>query len=213
MFHIESRNLFPDRFCVVGTDTGVGKTVISALLTKLLNGSYWKPIQSGVTPQTDRQFVQEVINLPPDRILKEAYLLERPLAPALSAELEGKKISLKDLTLPRVPKEPLVIEGVGGILTPLNEKECLADLIKQWNVPVVVVARSTLGTINHTLLTLRALRDWHIPIIGVILNGPKNEGNARAIEKWGSVRVIGEMPFVDDLAAYCREYEGAHAHR
>lgn len=213
MFHVSSHQHFPKRFCVVGTDTGVGKTVVSALLTKLLNGSYWKPIQSGFTPQTDRQFVQETINLPPERILKEAYLFERPLAPAIAAELEERKISLKDLVIPRVPKEPLVIEGVGGILTPLNDKEFLIDLIKQWDIPVVLVARSTLGTINHTLLTLRALKDWQIPVIGVILNGPKNEGNRQAIEKWGGVKVIGEMPFVEDLASYCREYEGAHAHR
>lgn len=182
---------------VTGTDTDVGKTVVSAALTLGLQATYWKPIQSGLLPCTDTEWVKRVTGLKESHFISEAYRLERPLSPHASAKLDGVSISLKQLQLPE--GRPLIVEGAGGVLVPLNEDQLMIDLIKQLSLPVLIVARSTLGTINHTLLTLAELRRCQIPIKGVVLNGPKNEGNKHAIEHYGKVKVIGEIEPCESL--------------
>ncbi len=171
-------------YFVTGTDTGVGKTVISAALTLSLKGTYWKPIQAGLEPCTDTEWVKTMTGC---AFLPEAYRLKAPLSPHAAAKLEGISISLSKIILP--PLEPIIVEGAGGILVPLNEKDLMIDLIEQLNLPVLIVARSALGTLNHTLLTLSGLRSRQIPVAGVILNGPKNESNKQAIEHFGNVKV------------------------
>lgn len=171
---------------VTGTDTDVGKTVVSAALTHGLKAVYWKPIQTGEV--SDAEWVGKMTG----RVcLPEVYRLKAPLSPHAAAELEGVSITLKGIQLPSA--RPLVVEGAGGVMVPLNERELMRDLIKQLALPALIVARSTLGTINHTLMTLLALREYQIPILGVVMNGPKNRGNREAIEYYGKVKVIGEV--------------------
>lgn len=176
---------------VTGTDTGVGKTVVSAALVLGLKGVYWKPVQSGLLPCTDTEWVQRVTGLESCHFHPEAYRLKLPQSPHLAAREEGVSISLQKIEPPKI--RPLIVEGSGGVLVPINEKEFMIDLIEQLRMPVLVVARSTLGTINHTLLTLAQLKERQIPIAGVVLNGPKSPWNRQAIEQYGQVKVVGEI--------------------
>ena len=197
---------FPKKLFITGTDTEIGKTVVSALLTLKLNANYWKPIQSGIPPfaeSTDTEQVKKLTELPGYHFYPEKALLKQPLSPHLSAKLENQSLSLSDFTLPialppNSPKSrenaPLIIEGCGGLLVPINEKgEYIIDLIKKWNIPSIIVSRSSLGTINHTLLTIEQFKKHNLSIFGVILNGKKNKENKIAIEKFGEVPVIGEI--------------------
>jgi dethiobiotin synthetase len=186
--------MFPEKFFITGTDTNVGKTVVSALLTLGLNASYWKPIQSGLDPISDTDYVRKVTGLDDSHFLPERFTLTQPLSPHAAAEIDGVQIHLSDFQLPsQLPYKPLIIEGAGGLMVPLNEEDFVIDLIRQFQLPVCLVTRSTLGTINHTLLSLAQLRRMEIPILGVIVNGPKNEGNRAAIAHYGNVPILAEL--------------------
>lgn len=186
--------MFPEKFFITGTDTNVGKTVVSALLTLGLNASYWKPIQSGLDPISDTDYVRKVTGLDDSHFLPERFTLTQPLSPHAAAEIDGVQIHLSDFQLPsQLPYKPLIIEGAGGLMVPLNEEDFVIDLIRQFQLPVCLVARSTLGTINHTLLSLAQLRRMEIPILGVMVNGPKNEGNREAIAHYGNVPILAEL--------------------
>lgn len=180
---------FPSSFFVTGTDTNIGKTFVSAILAHALGYSYWKPVQTG--DETDRQWLEKHAGLPSERLHPETYHLKAPLSPHAAAELEGMHIDLDRFHLP--VKERLVVEGAGGVLVPLNSRELVIDLIKKLRLPVIVVARSGLGTLNHTLLTIEKLRSYDIPILGVILNGMKNPKNAETIELFGKVPVLAQF--------------------
>jgi dethiobiotin synthetase len=183
------------RFFVTGTDTGVGKTVLSALLTAALDAVYWKPIQTGVSEGTDRETVIRLAGIPRSRTLDEIYRLDPPVSPHLAARWAGVRIDLARITLPDLPPEmPLVAEGAGGALVPINDTEFMTDLMRRLGVPVLVAARSTLGTINHTLLTLAALEAARLPVAGVVLMGPENQDNREAIERYGAKPVVGCIP-------------------
>lgn len=189
------------RIFVTGTDTDVGKTVASAVLTLGLDGSYWKPIQCGTEPETDREAVRRWTALAADRFLEEVYTFQSPLSPHAAAELEGVEISLDRICSAPLPGDrPLIIEGAGGLLVPLGGGRFIADLIQRLRVPTLVVARTRMGTLNHTLLTLSEIRRREIPLLGVLLNGEENEGNRRAIEEFGGVRVLGRIPVLPELS-------------
>lgn len=190
---------FPEAFFVSGTDTGIGKTVISAILTLGLDGTYWKPIQSGLEEETDTQFVQRVTGLPESRFISERYRLTEPLSPHASAEIDDVSISLLDFELPESPENRLIVEGAGGLLVPINDEEMITDLISYLELPVLLVVRSELGTLNHTFLSLEALRSRGIPILGVVMNGPQNQSNRKAIEKYGMVDVIAEIEPLSEI--------------
>jgi malonyl-CoA O-methyltransferase len=186
---------------VTGTDTGVGKTVAAACLARAWHAGYWKPIQTGTaTGDEDTAAVAALAELPADRIMAPAYALRAPLSPHAAAELEGVTISMDAIVLPSTAHR-LIVEGAGGILVPLNELDFMIDLMARLALPIVLVARSTLGTINHTLLSLAALRARALPVAGVILDGPPNAANRAAIERFGQVRVLAELPHVDPLNA------------
>ncbi|MEM8605050.1 MAG: dethiobiotin synthase [Cyanobacteria bacterium P01_H01_bin.121] len=189
----------PSQFFVTGTDTSVGKTVVSALLTLGLQGAYWKPIQSGLDPIGDTDYVRKVTGLPDDHFFPERFKLTQPLSPHAAAAIDGVSISLDDFELPATAKPYLIVEGAGGILVPINNQYYILDLIQHLKLPVVLVARSTLGTINHTLLSLKCLRQARIPVVGVILNGPKNPGNAAAIETYGKVSILAEIELMETV--------------
>lgn len=190
---------WPRAFFVSGTDTNIGKTFVSGLLAIGLRGSYWKPVQSGLDPHSDSDWIRTVCNLPDERIIPERHKLSQPLSPHLAARLDGVKINLSDFELPQFTNNPLIIEGAGGLLVPLNADYYVADLIRQLHVPVLLVARSTLGTINHTLLSVSLIRQKNIRILGVVMNGPINEENKRAIENYGKVPVIAQIPFLESV--------------
>jgi dethiobiotin synthetase/malonyl-CoA O-methyltransferase len=184
---------------VTGTDTGVGKTVVAACLARAWRVGYWKPVQTGAaTADDDTATVVALAGLSSEHVHSPAYALRAPLSPHAAAELEGVRITMEAIALPQTA-HPLVVEGAGGLLVPLNDREFMIDLMAKLALPVLLVARSTLGTINHTLLSLAALRSRRLPIAGVVLNGPPNAGNRGAIERFGQVRVLAELPHVDRL--------------
>ncbi len=190
-------------FFVTGTDTDVGKTVVAAWLLAHLDAShldacYWKPVQAGAEPETDSETVRRLAAVPPDRILPEAYLLREAIAPHEAAKRAGIAIDMVKLVPPQVGRL-LVVEGAGGLLVPLDDKAYVIDLATELHLPVVLVARSTLGTINHTLLSLEALRRRGLPLAGVVVNGPETPHNRAAIERYGQVPVIAEIPWLETV--------------
>ena len=183
------------RVFVTGTDTDVGKTVASAWLCLHSGADYWKPVQSGHPPDRD---ADTVARLSGARLHPERYLLREPLSAYHAARLEGLRIELDDFRLPETSR-PLVIEGAGGVLAPVNEQATMLDLMARFGAPVIVAARSGLGTINHTCLTLAALRGRGLPVLGVVLSGLPNATNREAIEHCGNVQVLAEIPPLEPL--------------
>jgi dethiobiotin synthetase len=185
---------------VTGSDTGVGKTVICAMLTLALNGVYWKPIQSGTDGGTDTQRVQAMTNLPPSHFLPERYVLRAPLSPHRASELDGINVAIDSLDLPQTAEDRwLIVEGAGGVLVPIDRQTLQIALFSRWRAPVIVVTRTTLGTINHTLLTLEALQLRAIKVIGVIFVGDAMPDTERTIAELGGVKCLGRLPILTTL--------------
>ena len=185
---------------VCGTDTDVGKTVVSALLVEGLGARYWKPVQSGLEEGGDRGRVQALLDLPTERIVPEAYRLAAPVSPHWAAEREGLTLDPDKLALP-AGKGPLVVETAGGLLVPLRRDWLQIEQIQRWGLPVVLVARSGLGTLNHTLLSLEALARRRIAVLGLVLNGDPHPDNPRTLMELGGVPVLLELPPLDPLDA------------
>ncbi|MET0248451.1 MAG: dethiobiotin synthase [Sphingobium sp.] len=185
---------------VTGTDTDVGKTVFAAGLAGALDAHYWKPVQAGVTPEGDRDTVARLSGLPPQRILPEAYRLTTPASPHLAARIDGVEIAADALALPRVDG-PLVVEGAGGALVPLSETLLMANLFARWGAPVILCARTGLGTINHSLLSIEALRARGLTIAGIAFIGDPHAENERIIPMLGKVRNLGRLPMLAPLEA------------
>ena len=188
---------------VTGTDTGVGKTVVSAMLTLALDGIYWKPIQSGTADGTDRQRVAAMTGLPEDRFRPERYVLREPLAPHRAAELDGIEIRADDLDLPEdiPPSRRLIVEGAGGVLVPINRQTLQIELFVRWGAPVVLCARTRLGTINHTLLSLEALRHRGIDVLGIVFIGEPMPDSERTIVEFSGAKSLGRLPILQRLDA------------
>lgn len=193
---------------VTGTDTGVGKTVTCAALLhryrSTLSLRYWKPIQTGIEQDDDTAEVRRLAACCEEEILAEGIRLRCPVSPHLAAQWSGLTIRLEDVIAPiRAQSRDIrwIVEGAGGVLVPINETQFMTDLMVALALPVVVVARSTLGTINHTLLTLEALRARSLQIAGVVMAGDQNSDNRAAIERYGCVPVLGEMPVCQPLDA------------
>ena len=180
---------------VTGTDTEIGKTVFSAGLTAALNATYWKPVQSGQEEETDSQIVTRLSGRPS---LPEGYLLQLPASPHLSAEAEGVTIDPDTLDLPQVDGV-LVAEGAGGLMVPLNREILYLDLMARWGAPVILCARTQLGTINHTLLSLQALRGAGCNVIGVAFIGEAEDAVEETICQFGKVAHLGRLPMINGL--------------
>ncbi|RSC31117.1 ATP-dependent dethiobiotin synthetase BioD [Agrobacterium sp. FDAARGOS_525] len=188
------------RFVISGTDTGIGKTVFAAALTHALKAHYWKPVQSGLEEETDSETVARLAGVPHTHILPEAYRLKTPASPHLSARLDNSTIDPAFLQPPRLDG-PLVIEGAGGLLVPLTESVLFVDIFARWQIPLILCARTALGTINHTLLSLEALRQRAIPVQGVVFIGEEDKENQRVISNIGAVRPLGRLPRLADLTS------------
>ncbi|MFT8977997.1 dethiobiotin synthase [Gluconobacter oxydans] len=184
---------------VTGTDTGIGKTLVSAILCRAWNATYWKPLQTGLADEEgDTPTVRDLAGLSAARIIPPAYAFQAPLAPLAAGDLENVTVNPGRLVLPQV-QGPLVVEGAGGLMVPVREDMMIVDLIESLGLPVVLVTRSGLGTINHTLLSLEALRRRGIPVAGVVPVGPPNSGNERDIARFGKTNILFRVPHLDAI--------------
>ena len=181
---------------ITGTDTDIGKTVFAAGLTQALQAQYWKPVQAGLDGETDSQTVARLSEMP---TLTEAYRLKMPASPHLAAEDEGVEIDPARLALPHVGG-PLVVEAAGGLMVPLNRQVLFLDVIATWHAPVILCARTALGTINHSLLSLAALRHAGCNVLGIAFVGDTNPAVERTICDFGDVADLGCLPRLDPLA-------------
>jgi len=188
------------RIVVTGTDTEIGKTVFAAGLVHMLGASYWKPIQSGLEGETDSEIVVRLGGLSSDRILPEHYRLKTPVSPHQSAAIDGVRIDAKELVVPDSGGRPLVIEGAGGLMVPLDPSTLYIDVFARWRLPVVLCARTSLGTINHSLLSIEALRRRDIDVLGVAFIGDSNPETENAICGIGRVKRLGRLPRLSPLA-------------
>lgn len=188
------------RIIVSGTDTGIGKTVFAAALTGALGASYWKPVQAGLEEDggTDSKTVAALAGIADDRILPEAHRLATPCSPHRAAEIDGVRIDPVALELPAL-SGPLVVEGAGGVLVPLTRSVTYADVFARWGEPVVLVASTRLGTINHSLLSIEALRTRNVPILGIAFSGEANEDSENTIAAMGGVKRLGRLPRLEPL--------------
>lgn len=182
---------------ITGTDTNVGKTLISSWIALHTGFSYFKPIQTGTRDGSDSFEVQKLSDT---KIYLESYAYKEPLSPHLAAKLENDMIDIEKIVLP--PSRNLIVEGAGGVLVPINDTYLMVDLIKKLGSPVILVARTNLGTINHTLLSLEALRSRNIEVIGVIMNGEQNPHNSDSIELYGRTSVLAEFPKLESVSMH-----------
>lgn len=180
------------RIMVAGISTDVGKTIVSAILTMLFNGDYWKPIQCGDEENSDTSMMKKWLDMTRHSIYAPAYSLCAPLSPHHAARLENSVIQLNTIALPQTTR-PLIIEGVGGILVPLTMKTLAIELFASWNCKWVIVSKHYLGSINHTLLSIEALKQRHIPILGLIFNGEPNPDSESAILEISQLPILGRL--------------------
>ncbi len=187
---------------VTGTGTGVGKTVLSATLVTGLNAAYWKPIQSGRLggdAESDRESVVRWAGLDAGNAPPEAFIFDPPVSPHLAARNAGVRIDLSTLRKPELGGRRLIIEGAGGVLVPINDRDMMLDLMKQLDARVVIASPTKLGTINHTLLTVNSVRQAQLNIVGIVMIGEENAENRKAIEHYGNVPVVGWIPILPTI--------------
>lgn len=185
-------------FFVTGIGTEIGKTITSAILVEYLKADYWKPIQSGDLDFSDTIKVKNLISNKKTQFHTESYRLTQPYSPHYSAQLDGVTINLNEIKIPKTNNN-LIIEGAGGLMVPLNDKDLIIDLIKKFNVEVILVSRNYLGSINHTLLSVEALRSRNIPIKGILFNGESTPATESIIIKQTGLTVIGHIPILNHI--------------
>lgn len=186
------------KFIISGTDTGIGKTVASAMLTLCLDGEYWKPIQSGIEEGVDTKMAQDLSGLPADRFYPESYVLTEPLSPHRAAELDRVVIEKDNIQIPETERT-LIIEGAGGLMVPVTRNFLQVNMFQDWDLPVILCARTGLGTINHTLLSIEVLWARKMNIHGLIFIGEENKDNIKTIAEFSGERVLGWIPHLDHI--------------
>ena len=183
-------------YFITGIGTGIGKTIVSSIVTEKLQADYWKPIQSGDLDQSDSMKVESLISNSKTVIHQEAFRLTQPLSPHLSATLDNIDLSMDKLFTPSTDNT-LIIEGAGGLMVPLNDRELLIDYIIALQVEVILVSQNYLGSINHTLLSLELLKARNVTVKGIIYNGVSNIETERYINQYSSVEILGNIPVLD----------------
>ncbi|HWU74329.1 MAG TPA: dethiobiotin synthase [Sphingomonas sp.] len=183
---------------VTATGTDIGKTVFAAALTAALEGCYWKPVQAGLDDGSDLERVGRLSGLPANRLLPEAYRLTTPCSPHRAAEIDGVTIDVDALDPPPCDR-PLVIEGAGGVLVPFTRQTTFADVMARWQLPVVLVAATSLGTISYSLAAIEALRSRNVDIRGIAFVGDAVEDSEATIAAMGGVKRLGRLPMLDPL--------------
>jgi dethiobiotin synthetase len=186
------------KFFVTGIGTEIGKTVVSSILTETLQADYWKPIQSGDLDNTDTMKVKKLVSNPQSFFHDERYKLTEPLSPHASAIIDGVHIQLSDFHIPETSNH-IIIEGAGGLMVPINEKDLMIDLIEQLQIPVVLVSKNYLGSINHTLLSIQELNRRKIPIRGIVFNGEPNKASEEFIINYSNSPVLFRLDILQDL--------------
>jgi dethiobiotin synthetase len=177
---------------VVGSGTGVGKTVVSAILLEAFHGEYWKPIQCGHLDQSDTITVESLVTHQGSRFHSEAYRFHAPLSPHHASRLENVKIISENIILPKT-QNTLIIEGVGGLLVPMNSDTLFIDLLVHWKIPCLLVSKHYLGSINHTLLSIEALNHRKLDLRGIVFNGPSNEDTEQTIQSRSALPIAGRL--------------------
>ena len=195
---------------ITGIGTGVGKTIVSAIVTEALQADYWKPIQTGSGEDKDSDTVKGIINNKKTKIHPEAFCLPLPASPFAAAEEQGIKIEIKNITIPKTDNI-LVIEGAGGLMVPINEKELMIDMMEQWGAEVILVSQNYLGSINHTMLSCMALKDRGIKVLGIVYNGEDNLMAERSILSFCDYPVIGRIKpennfTLEKVSAYAKRF-------
>lgn len=196
---------------ITGIGTGVGKTIVSAIVTEALQADYWKPIQTGVGSENkDSNVIRNLISNKKTKIHSEAFCLAKPASPFTAAEEEGIKIEIKNIVLPETDNI-LVIEGAGGLMVPINEDELMIDLIEELDAEVILVSQNYLGSINHTMLSCMALADRKLRVLGIVYNGEDNLMAERSILSFCDFPVIGrirpENNFTPEkVSAYAKQF-------
>ncbi len=177
---------------VTGIGTDVGKTVVSAILCEALHADYWKPVQTGSFFSTDSDKLQKYISNSKTVIHPESYVLKQYMSPHAAAELEGQHITLANI-IPPATNNTLIIEGAGGLMVPLNDKEFIVDIIIKLKAEAVLVIQNYLGSINHSLLTIDALRTRNIPVLGIVFNGPSHKLSEDIILSYSGLKCLGRI--------------------
>lgn len=180
-------------FFITGIGTNVGKTIVAAILAEALKADYWKPIQAGNVESSDPMIVSNLVSNKESEIHPPTYSFELPASPNFAAENEGVEINLKKIKIPYT-KNTLIIEGAGGLMVPLNKKDLVIDLISYLNVPVILIVQNYLGAINHTILSIEALRKRNISIAGIIYNGGSRSENINFIEQYSNIKTLYIIP-------------------
>jgi len=183
----------PNQFIIAGIGTEIGKTLISSIFRQGLQADYWKPVQSGNPEEADALFIEQMTRVPEGKIWDSSYMLTQPLSPHTAAEIDGVRISLDQIQLPQTERS-LIVELAGGLMVPLNESETNLDLIAHIALPVVLVSKNYLGSINHTLLSYEILKAKQIPIAGIVFNGPTNASGERFILQHTGLKVLLRVP-------------------
>jgi len=182
----------PIQLIIAGIGTEIGKTVASAVLVEALNADYWKPIQSGALADSDTDTVRRLVSNPITQFHPEAYRLTQPLSPHAAAELDGVTIELEKIRVPNTDNA-LVIELAGGLMVPLNDHDLMIDLVQRLGLPVVLISRNYLGSINHTLLSVEACRHRAIPLVGILFNGPAVPATETFILNYTQLTCLGRI--------------------
>ncbi len=188
------------RIIICGTDTDVGKTIVSSFFVQGLKAIYWKPIQSGTEEGTDTETVRKLLNLEPNRYISEKYKFKASVSPHWAAEKESDFIEPNNLEIPDIDKL-IIIETAGGLMVPLNRNWLQIDQLKVWGAPIILVARTGLGTLNHTLLSLEALKSRDLNILGLVLNGHPHDDNPKTLEQFGDTKILASLPIFDEVSA------------
>ena len=185
-------------YFITGIGTGIGKTIVSAIITEKLQADYWKPIQSGDLDNSDSLKIESLISNTKTIIHSEGFKLTQPLSPHLSAKIDNIELQINYLHTPRTNNH-LIIEGAGGLMVPLNDQELMIDYIQSLGVKVILVSQNYLGSINHSLLSIEALKSRGIEIAGIIFNGTSNTETERYIMQYSNVPLLGWIPELDKL--------------
>jgi dethiobiotin synthetase len=183
---------------ITGIGTGIGKTLIAAIVVEKLKADYWKPIQSGDLDNSDTMKVQTLVSNTKTIFHGEAYRLTQPYSPHKSAKLDGIVINERSILAPKTGNQ-LIIEGAGGLMVPLNDQFLMIDLIEQLDAEVILVSQNYLGSINHTLLSTEALKQRGIPIKGIIFNGEANTSSEEYILNYTGIPLLGSIPHLPEI--------------
>jgi dethiobiotin synthetase len=184
---------------IIGIHTGIGKTVVSAVIAEAIGADYWKPVQAGIE-ERDMSLVQELLTNGGARVHREAVLLTQPVSPHAAAEYDGVTIDFREFKWPETDKV-LLVETAGGLMSPISAEETMIDFIQYYDLPVVLVTNNYLGSINHTLLTLEVLHDGGVQVLGIVVSGDENRQSESFIENYSNVPIIAHVPQLINLDA------------